>query len=470
MPLNPGKQPILFTFGGGWATDFGPSFPGAPQGGTLPLPFLLTADNVRYELDGAPHKFGGTTRLNSSAVTETSVAQTFEGLVDYWTQGTGGSETQKRVAVVGTRIMKEDVDGTWDEIGTGFQSAAQPCFETFNDDLLIATDATADVPQVWTQSGNVAALGGSPPNFSFMVKHKNRVWAAGVASVPSRLYYSNNLDHEDWTGSGSGSIDIDPSDGDRITGLRSNKNDLFVFKGPNKLSIHRISGSAPTGSDAFARIPFVSGLGSVNHSGVFQVGDDIYFASPRGLHSLAVTQKYGDYLEAYLSAPFLSFYQEQLATNLLTKCWGVNYQGRGLAIWSFAKSGSTAKGLAFLYDYRFTPGRWSTLGKESTYTNMNCLALVQTSARRHVLMAGGNDGFVRTLDTSARSIDTTGAYTGKVESPFLSLGSSAYIKTLEEGWLSLNPKGTADLTFEYQYDTQTAVSQSLSQAGGNTLG
>ena len=54
---------------GGWATDRG-VLASAPieQDGTVRVPFLLKAENVFYELNGAVHKIGGTTKLNSSAV------------------------------------------------------------------------------------------------------------------------------------------------------------------------------------------------------------------------------------------------------------------------------------------------------------------------------------------------------------------------------------------------------------------
>ena len=463
------KTRVILTYAGGWATDFGPSFPGAPQNNVLGLPFLLTSDNVGYELDGAPHKFGGTTRLNSTQVTESGSAVAFEGIYDFWMQGTGGSETQKRVAVVGTQIMKEDVDGTWDQIASGLETGKQPAFETFNDNVIIATTSTADVPQYWDGSAATTSnLGGSPPNFSFMVRHKNYLFAAGVVTQPSRLYYSASLDEQDWTSASSGSIDIDPDDGDRIVGLISHKNELFVFKGPNRLSIHRITGSSETD---WARVPYVTGLGGINHNTIFRVSDDIVFASPRGFHSLAATAAFGDYVEAFLSRPFLTYYQEQLNHSVSKNAWGCNYQGKGLAIWAMAKSGGTAKNIAFCYDYRFQPGRWATLGKESAYTSLNCLAIMQSSTRRHLLHAGGTDGYVRVLDTSDRSIDTTGAYTGRVESPFLNFGSSAYLKNLEDGWMSLAPKGNYNLSFGYQQDTALEETVTISQAGvGGVLG
>ena len=48
---------ITHTFGGGWATDFGPTFYGAPdQGLQFKIPYLTNAKNLVYEFDGAPRK------------------------------------------------------------------------------------------------------------------------------------------------------------------------------------------------------------------------------------------------------------------------------------------------------------------------------------------------------------------------------------------------------------------------------
>ena len=459
MPDRPGKSKVIVSFNGGLATDFGPSFPGGADKGSLALPFLLQADNVYYELDGAPRKIGGASRVNSTAVS----GGAFHGLTDVWFQGTGGSETQKRFAYVGTRLLKEDVDGTWDELTTGLEDAREPAFEIFGDKVFWASTSTVDVPRTWDGSaGTTSAVGGSPPNFAFMCKHKGRMWAAGVASNPSRLYYSVFGNAEDWTGAGSGSIDVDPNDGDRLTGLKSHKNELIVFKGPNRLSVHRITGSDP--SD-FARLPFVSGVGGVNHNTIFGVGDDIVFASPRGLHSLAVTADYGDFLEAFLARPILSRYQDDLNHSVLNTGWGVNYQARGLAVWLFAKSGGTQKNVYLVYDYRFKPGRWSTWGWDVPWLVGNCLAVMQTSARRHRLFVGTTDGYAYECDTATRTVSTASAYTAAWKSPFLNFGSSAHLKTLEGAWFSFQPKGNYPFTFGYTRDGNAETTTTINQGG-----
>src|SRR6185295_15861211 len=191
-------------------------------------------------------------------------------------------------------------DGLFSTIGTGLVSGAVPTYSTFDDLLIIASDATADVPKSWDQT-TFQSLAGTPPNFSMSVNHKNRQWGAGDLTNPSRLSYSDNLDPESWVGATSGSIDIDPSDGDAIVGIASFKNELIVFKGPYKGSIHRITGSSP--SD-FARTVFIRGITAAYQNAIFTLPNDLGFMSPRGtVHSLVSTQTFGDYEQSTLSFP-----------------------------------------------------------------------------------------------------------------------------------------------------------------------
>src|SRR3990167_3092691 len=257
---------IKHTFGGGWATDLGPSADVIPdQTGRVVVPFLTNAENVLYELDGGPHKSPGTTDVNSSAIGSGAAVR---GLYEYWRMGTSGTATQKRIAVASSIVYADAADGVFASIATGKATSAVWNFSTFDDILIIANDDTADVPMSYDNT-TFQNLAGSPPNFAFSVKHHNYQFAAGVATAPSLLYYSNSLNPELWTGGTSGSISIDPDDGDEITGLISHKNELWVFKGPHKGSIHRITG---TSSSTWARETFVSGVGGVWCNSVFNYG------------------------------------------------------------------------------------------------------------------------------------------------------------------------------------------------------
>jgi len=464
-------QKAILAFAGGWSVDFGPSFTAAPQNGALPIPFLLSADNLLYELDGGPHKVGGSTRLNATAISDGT--NTVHGLFDAWYQGSLGTETQIEWANVGTRIYSMDaMDGTWDSRLTGLEDSKEPGFFMAGDVCIWSSTSTVDVPQALSVTPAAANLGGSPPNFAFGAWHKNRAWAAGVVSNPSRLYYCASLKpNTDWTTAGdAGSIDIDPDDGDRITGLRSHKNELLVFKGPNTGSIHRITGSSPSGTDAFARVPYVRGVGSLNHNGLTTIGDDVVFASPRGIHSLAATAAYGDYVEAFLARPILTYYQNELNHTVLNQTWAANYFTKGVCLWTFAKAGGTTKNVVLGYDYRFVPGRWFSWGRNSVYVNCHSLAILQLN-RVHRLYAGLTTGFVqRIADVADRSLPASGAYTMDVKTPFLNLGSSAHLKNANAGFHSILPKGAYNFAFGWTRDTFAEDTASLSQGGGDTLG
>src|SRR3990167_7587514 len=92
---------IRHFFGSGYATDFGPTSDVSPDAaGKVVIPFLLDAEDCLFELDGAPHKIGGASKVNSSAL-EYGVAVT--GVYDYWRQAAAGTPSRRRVCHVGTK-------------------------------------------------------------------------------------------------------------------------------------------------------------------------------------------------------------------------------------------------------------------------------------------------------------------------------------------------------------------------------
>lgn len=460
-------QVIRHLFGGGWATDFGPTVDVAPDGsGKVVIPFLLEAQDCIFELDGGPHLIGGTTKVNSSAVASGAVVT---GVYDYWRQGTGGTPTRRRVLHAGTVCLADTDDGTYSTtLGSGLTSGAVPSYFTFDDLLIFASDSTTDVPRSWDQT-TAQNLAGSPPNFAFGVAHKNRAWAAGVYANPSRLYYSANTDPEDWTGAGSGSIDIDPNDGDMITGLISHKNELWVFKGPNKGSIHRITGSAPTGSDAFARVPYVHGLGACWHNAIFRFGDDIGFVSQFGtVHALSSTSAYGDFFEAALSRPINKWILQNLNYNRLRYISAATDPLAGLVYITMSVNANSTNNVVLLMDFRGAPDviRWSRI---PAYALGSLGLFVDTAGVRRVL-GGGNDGFVRRLNILDRSIDTATALSYNVKTPHLNYGAPILMKTLDALAVGIAPKGAFNFTLGWTRDNNAQQTTTVAQGGSDVLG
>lgn len=468
----PTRQTFLrHRFAGGWATDFGPTSDVLAQEltpgiGRVDIPFLIDAENVVYEFDGGPHKMPGTTKLNSTVLESGSEIR---GIFDYWKSGSSGSSVQKRLVYVNDSIYKDDADGSFSSLKSGLQHTKNANFSLFEDVVVIATDSTTDVPMSWDQS-TFQNLAGSPPNFSFSAPHKNRLWAAGDASQPSRLYYSVLLDPEDWVGSGSGSIDIDPNDGDRITAIVSHKNELWVFKGPYRGSIHRIQGSSPTGSDAFARVPFIQGIGAVSPNAVFRFGDDIGFIAFDGsVHSLSATASYGDYNEVSLSRPINGWLRDHVNFSVLKGSWAATLNSSGYVVFTIPIDGSTTNNAILMMDFRFQPPRWA----KWTALSAGCVAPVidSASSNQQILMVGGNDGYVRKLGQPTRSIDGNAAISYTVTTPFLNYSDPIVKKTIAGGSIGFAPKNNGSVTFGWQRDTNAQQTQSVNQGGSSsTLG
>lgn len=457
---------VRHLFGGGWATDFGPTVDILyDQSGLLVLPFLIDAENVFYELDGGPHKIGGTTTLNATSVGASSI---ITGCYDFWRQGTNGVPTRRRVIHADTRILGDNSDFVFSNLATGLTSGAVPSYSTFDDFLILSSDSTTDVPRSWDQT-TFQNLAGSPPRFSFSVKHQNRLWVAGIYTTPSRLHYSGNLDPEDWTGGTSGNLDIDPNDGDMITGLASFRNELWVFKGPYKGSIHRITGATPS---TFARTTFVHGIGACWHNAIFPIGtagtgSDLGFVSQFGaVHSINATETFGDYNEMQLSRPIQSWIQNHLNFNRLRYIWAVNYPVGGFVLFGVSVDSSSTNNACLLMDYRFNPVRWAYLPALDAVS----IGLFTESNNVKRLYIGGNDGYVRRTFVANRSIDTSTAIAAKVTTPYCNYGQPIYTKTLSQAAVGIAPKGNYNMTFGWQADTLTQQTATVSQGGGDVLG
>lgn len=455
MPTK--SQVIRHQFGGGWATDFGPTADVGIEGGQVVVPFLTEAENIIYELDGGPHKVGGVTKVNSSGL-----GSTVTGIYDYWRQGTAGSPARRRIAHAGTVIYADNDDGTYASIFTGLESGAIPSYATFDDLLIISSNSTTDVPKSWDQT-TAQNLAGSPPNFSFAVVHHGRVFAAGDAANPSDLSYTAAFDPEDWIGAGSGTIQIDPNDGDHIVGIASHKNDLFVFKGPYKGSIHRITGTSPTD---FARATFVTGLGGAWHNSIFKYGDDIGFVSQFGtVHSLTTTASYGDYHEGALSRPIHEWIKEKLNYNRLENIWAAADPLNSRVLIAISIDANSTNNAILSMDYSFNPPRWaywSVFDAES-------LALFQDTNGVDRLLFGGSDGFVRNSNVVDRSVDGSTAISMNVKTPSLNYGNPMMMKTISQASVGIAPRGDYTGTFGWVRDDNTVQTQAFTQGGGDVL-
>ena len=471
---------VRLLFNGGWATDFGPTTTASiQQDGTVRIPFLVNAENCIYDLDGGPKKIGGTARINSSAFSSGSNSNV-NGIFDYWRLGTVGSANQDRIVHVGTVIKKDDGDASFTDIKTGLEEDVVPSYEVYDDDLIIMSDS-GDVPLKWDGS-SIAHLWTNTPNGAFGATHKNRFWMAGVRTTPSRLYFSEPLPNGadgNWDQVEAGFIDIDPEDGDKITGLISHKGELWVFKGPYTGSIHRVRGDTPLGAVTafgastqpvpFGRENFVRGLGSINHNSIFRFKDDIGFIDARTatVHSLNATAAFGDFREAALSLPINDYLSKRVNRGALGSAWSVTNTSRDCVLITLSVDTASRNNTVLCMDHRFDPVRWSSWPDISA----QCIAMVVDPTDEDVVVPflGDDDGFIRKTEQANRSIDDSTGIAYKVTTPYLDFGNPIRMKTFERGSVGIQPKGAYNGTFNWSRDDRAKQSVTFSQAGGDVL-
>ena len=454
----------IFNIQGGFVTDI------APQ--VRELTFLTKAENLLYEVSGAARKVGGTTRINSTAITG---SPSILGMFDFWLSGTGGTSTQKFMAVTSdSKVYKEDMDGVFDDI-TGAATITANAIPVFcqDRDLLTIWFSTNDTPLKWNQTGNVATLGGSPPAGRGAVFHVNRPWTWGAVANPSRLTYGSSTSAEDFTGGDTGSIDIEPEDGDRIIGAVSHKNNLFVFKGPYKGSIHVISGRTVA---TFARDVLVRGIALQSHNSIVERGDDIWFKSDQGIHSLAATERFGNFIQAMVTPLHTKFFRDDINRNRFANVWGVNYGTKSSAIWTLTQVGASANNYPFGVSY-IRPD----LGlKPFTWPNRSCQSAairINPTTNIRELVFGENNGFVTRQDTATRTLASGTAYNFRIRTPSVILVSTnaagqpvgdqpVYLQDL---FIRSRPVGNYDLTVGITRDNLAEQSYTVNQGSTGAI-
>jgi len=478
------SQWINHSFGGGWATDYGQTFYGSPDGTDLTLPWLNKAENISYTLDGRITSAPGTdTLLVSGAITlplrSMKYGQTLvRGLGPYSLLGSApttiisvGEDLYEYGTFSITRIGSLPLDSN---------NSGHIVFSQFNDLLIITQNLT---PPKSYDGTTFQSLAGSPAEFQISHKHRGRHWGANTASNPSRLYYSVSGNPEDWSGAGSGSIDVDIGDGDEITGIYSFQGELFIFKGSTNLSIHRLRGS--TSSD-FALVPFTRNISAAWQNCIFQYNNDLIFWSPFGsLHSLKTTDRYGNFIQSFLNYPILSWCQEHMGGT--SEVWQASVDPRkGYGVFNFYDShertsyqyGTSANNMTMMMDFRFMNDQ-NPYPRFALWPYLKChsVGLISNGAT-HSFYMGDEWGDVHNFN-QIWSIDGSGntyghretAIRSTVTTPFLTYGPPIETKTLVNVSVNLSPTAHDTTTVQFNYANESGgVSEvSLSRSFGVPL-
>ena len=119
----------------------------------------------------------------------------------------------------------------------------------------------------------------------FCTIHDQHLVVAGDPTTPNTIYYSATGDIDHFTGTGSGSVTLE----DKVVGLKSFRNELFIFCQNSIFKLQNINNSATT-----AVVPVTKNVGCLDGQTIQEIAGDLIFLAPDGFRTVAGTSRIGD--------------------------------------------------------------------------------------------------------------------------------------------------------------------------------
>ena len=272
--------------------------------------------------------------------------------------------------------------------------------------------------------------------------HDHHLIAAGVGENESTVYYSVNLEPDNFTGVGSGAITIS----DQVVGLKPFRNELYIF-GQN--SINKLINI--NDSNTVAIVPVAKNVGCLDSQSIQEMAGDLLFLSADGLRTVAGTARIGDVELGTVSRPVQSIIQnisENIDALTLASVVVRNKSQYRLFYNSEGTANASAKGII------------ATLTKDGfEYSEIQGIKATAISADF------GADGIERTWhgDTNGyiynHDVGNAFNYGGvpnnivaSYQTPNLDFGDVGTKKTIKYVRVSISPEGEIQPTLRIRYD------------------
>lgn len=315
-------------------------------------------------------------------------------LVNYWRDDSSNIPTQLLVGITEQPLLfAYDAQGRRKQIpkdaGATAKIGTSERVNTvvFNNRLIAGYTRIGNIPSMYRPetSANWQDLP-TAPDFSVCTTHLNRIWTNDKTNK-DRLHYSASGSHTDWNGaSDSGALDIRPGDGDPegITAVFAYKGQMFVGK---KNKLYRVVGDSP---ENFQVLDVSTGLGVESQGSIAPVdNDDVFYVSSKGVHTVATTSSYGDFLSAFLSAKIQPTFNE-FSRGLLRECQAVYNPSINSVAFTFGSGSATDNNQLWLYN---------VITKEwYRWPDVSCTALInyEIGDRPHILIGTSDGRIIRT--------------------------------------------------------------------------
>lgn len=246
-------------------------------------PTTAVSESLNFHFD----KIGCATLREGTTLLGNSLSGNVLGLYEF----VDSNGTYSQLICVNGTVVYYLVDSTWTSKRTGLTADSKARFTTYLNYVFMVNGTESTVVWDGNPSNSFITTGNalSAPKGKYIENFRSRVWITGNSTYPDRVYHSSlpssvttpvvTWDTSATTGDW---IDISPSDGDNVTGLKRTKSALLVFK---KNHIYRIYSVLETEPD-----PKIN-VGTWSMESVVEAKDGIYFHHPTGFY------KYSDVVQ-----------------------------------------------------------------------------------------------------------------------------------------------------------------------------
>ena len=354
----------------------------------------------------------GITKVNATAISGTPAVQ---GLVDF-IRNEGAD--QDFITVAGGKVYKGT--STLSEItGSVSITSGQDNFWTFAvfQDILIA--AGKDAPWKWTGSGNVAALGGSPPTGKYVVTKWNYLFLSGISTDLGLVRYADLNTLETWTGGNE--IRVRTYGDDYVTGLVS-YGDLVLALGVNSIQkiVYTGDASAPFTTDIL-----LQGVGCPHQRSFVNVDDRGYFIDQHlRVRRIAPSDRIIAFNVPDLSTAKIPNTLKNLSLSRRFTIVGAYYRPFNSVIWTVSQTGATENNFCIVMNIEDEKPKFATWDE----LKINAMVPVVTTTGTKLYL-GNYAGRIYSLEGNS---DDSTAIASQIDTRWEDLDSPQFKKSLRE--------------------------------------
>lgn len=357
------------------------------------------------------------TNTSTGAVTSYLLAAT-SGAVYKWNTGTSAWDT----------LASGLTSGNWDYIN--YQISAT--------DVVIMGNGV-DVMKKW-DGATFESLGGTPPVAKSLSIHSERLWATGVNAYPNTVYYSDDLNPENWTSGedAAGEIYLPTWDGGKCIGVSTIFSDLVIFKTNN---IYRVLGTYPS---VYEVKEVYSSVGAIAERSIVSSNDKAFFMSKDGLY-------YYNGVSAY---PLLNDKLKDVVINSSYVENAVSIVYKNKLYCAFPEGTATSNSSVIVYDIL-----------KNTVMLWRGIAVTDFIEYQDKLLFTNATGYIYNLDNTTLTFDGT-AISAYWETPWQDLNGYNLTKSADTLYFYASGTAGGQVKIDVTFDTKTKTKYATLTAAG----